>query len=283
MASARRAERRAREKNLRRAQKKSVHRAHEERVRGALSEDAPAADAPSFVRGFSWVHLAYLLALPALGLPTVLREGSIGPAIVTAWLPIVVYVLLLFQGYRLNAKPSRALLVALAVPGQLGALTWLTDGDVAHFFYESAVVEVGTIVGALFVAMAVARPSGVWGAALLALLPLAWIPYATPLVRSFRDWSLLSRGLFLTSVGSAFFATTRNIVGAAMRYNATKKEQTVAFEFGSDGARDGIDDATVKPLTGKPGELRRFVFFVLALVGLGLAVALVAGGDTALE
>ncbi|MBM4375320.1 MAG: hypothetical protein FJ095_09560 [Deltaproteobacteria bacterium] len=218
------------------------------------------------------MHLAYLLALPVMGLPALYHARTLGPVLVTAWLPVVVYVLFLVKGYRLNAKPIRALLVTLAVPGQLGVLTWLADGDLPQFFYESAVVEVGTLVSALFVAMAIARPSGVWGAALIGLLPLAWLPYARPLFASFRDWPLSGKALFITSVGSAFFGTVRVVRDAGDRFNRTKEEQTVLLEHGS----DGISGVTVKPLTGQTGELRRFVFFVLALAVVGVGFALLA-------
>ncbi|MBM4357413.1 MAG: hypothetical protein FJ096_04810 [Deltaproteobacteria bacterium] len=239
----------------------------------APSAKPGATPSRSFAQGVGFLHLGYLLALPLAGLVHVQRSAALGPVVTTAWIGIVVYAVFLVQGYRLDARPARALFVAAAVPGQLGALTWLTAGDVLAYLHEAAVVEVGVLLFGLAVAMLVARPSGLGGALLLVAVAAAWIPYSMPLVRAWPDWPLAAQALFASSVATSFQLLTRDLLGAAQRYNRTGRAQTVHLEFGSEDAPRGR--ALVRPIEGTARDVRGLVAIVVvvlvAAIGLRLA------------
>ncbi len=228
----------------------------------------------AFARLFGRLHLAYLLALPVLGLVELHRVGRFGVGLATGWLGTVVYALVAFQGYRLPAATPRALFVALAVPGQLGVLTWFTDGDLLAFLYEAAVVEVGVLLGGLAVAMMLARPTGLFGALVVLALAASWIPYALPLVRALPDWPLAAQALFVSSTASAFMTLTRDVLAAARRYNETGREQTLLLEVGADGA--GFRGELVRPIEGTARDVRVLLALAASLLAVTVAYAALA-------
>lgn len=92
---------------------------------------APQARASLLVRALEGLHLSTQMLLPALGsigLRVVHGESLIGKLLMFGWLPILVFQLLDFAHHRPPRSTTAALVMALAVPGEL-ALTHARFGD----------------------------------------------------------------------------------------------------------------------------------------------------------
>lgn len=232
------------------------------------------------VRTLAFVHLAYLLALPFMGLVRLHHEGMLTESLLPGWLPIVVYVTVLAQWYRIHPRPLRALLLVLAVPGQVGMIAWLTDGDFASFLYEAAVVEVGGILVALALGMAIARPNGLAAALTVSLVALGWLPYAMLLVGEFPGWPFLAKVLFVTSVGKATSEMVAMVVAKGKAFRATGKAQEVELVHGDDSgaaAAHATSEMAIHPLQGRSGATKWLVLLGAGFVVLTIVAALVFG------
>lgn len=98
---------------------------------------APQARASLLVRALEGLHLSTQMLLPALGsigLLVVHGESLIGKLLMFGWLPILVFQLLDFAHHRPPRSTTAALVMALAVPGEL-ALTHALFGDTPLLFF----------------------------------------------------------------------------------------------------------------------------------------------------
>lgn len=189
----------------------------------------------SFARVLGLVHLAYLVGLPLVGLVRLWDTDAWTAALVTGWIPVMVYVLVLLQGYRIARHPLRAAVVVAAVPVQLAAVNLLWGGGFFDFAYESAVVEVAALSIALVIAMFIHRPTGWFGVIVGVGIVAAWIPYALPLVAAIGEWPWPARLLTATALATAVWELARVLEASAGRYNQTFQPQTPELQHGTDG------------------------------------------------
>lgn len=248
----------------------AVARKGEQAAADAAEEGSAITPVASpLVRWLGLLHVAYLLALPFAGLPEVYRDGPFGKAIMWGWVPGLVYVLLTVAGYRLHGSPWRALLFTIAVPLQVALLAWVVDADLAEFFHEAAVIEVGTLVFGVTLGMIIARPTGAFGAVVMVGVSLLWFPYASSLIDALPTWSRVAKTLCASSFATGLFETTRMVVDKARSYNASGETQLVDVDQGEDGANAKM----VRLLEVAP---RRFELVVMTLVALGCVAMAIA-------
>lgn len=153
-----------------------------------------------------WLHLAYLLMIPLVGVGCLVAvTRDIGTANLGGWIVAAVYLAFQLEYYRLPRRLLAALLTVSIVPLQVLAHVLLFDGGFADYFVEEAFVELASLALALGVVMLAYRPSGWAGAAIgVVMATISVVGFGVPLAQSYTRagvgpelWALL--GLVLLS------------------------------------------------------------------------------------
>ena len=157
-------------------------------------------------RGLMWAHLGYLLAIPLVGVGSLVGiTDHAGTANLGGWIIAAVYLAVQLKYYRLPRRPAAALLTVSLVPLQVLAHVLLFDGGFADYFVEEAFIELSSLALALALVMLAYRPSGWGGAALgVVMAAIAVVGFGLPLGEAYLHagagtelWVLL--GLVLAS------------------------------------------------------------------------------------
>lgn len=133
-------------------------------------------------------HLGYLILLPGLACVAMGFSSDLARAVVFGWLPYFCYALSIADTYAISTHPVRMAVVVLAVPAELLVENLLLHHSVSVYLVEAAFVEVTALVGGLFVAMLVYRPSGCMGVFVGAILVgCSILAFGPPLWPEYRD------------------------------------------------------------------------------------------------
>lgn len=118
-------------------------------------ETSAAPPGDSVLRVLEWFHLTLQMLLPALGsvgLLVVYGDALFGKLLLLGWLPILVFLLVDFAFHHPPQSRAAALLLALAVPGEL-AVTHALFGDTPLlFFVDLFLIQLVAMLVALVVA-----------------------------------------------------------------------------------------------------------------------------------
>ena len=220
---------------------------------GQPSGDRPDRPPGRLVEIIALVHLSYLATLPFLGICGQVELGrrlpvAVGRGVLWCW-PVLIYLGLLFRGYTLARHPARALFVLLATPLQLAYVQHLVVGGAFTFFYEGAVVQIGSLAIGITVASIIYRPSGWSGAVVALLVTAAWIPYCMPLLRTLHTWPWDARILLAVAALTSVWGSTSLVSAAAERYVKGGGVQRPELAHGRSGIARllGKDSRTAAP------------------------------------
>ncbi len=173
---------------------------------GALVPRADAVAVPwrCMARALMWIHLAYLLAIPLLGVVCLRlmqpHEWTAGAAVLGGWVAASVYLAFQVKFYRLPRRPLTAALSVAVVPAQVLLHVLLFDGGFTEYCVEEAFVELASLSLALALVMLAYRPSGWGGAALgVVIAAVAIVGFGLPVAEEYRRhavgyevWTLLA-------------------------------------------------------------------------------------------
>lgn len=130
-----------------------------------------------------WAHLGYLLAIPLVGVGSLVGiTKHAGTANLGGWIIAAVYLAVQLKYYRLPRRLGTAVLTVSIVPLQVLAHVLLFGGGFADYFVEEAFVELSSLALALALVMIAYRPSGWGGAAVgVGLAAVAVFGFGLPL------------------------------------------------------------------------------------------------------
>jgi hypothetical protein len=161
-------------------------------------------------------HLAYLLLLPLLACVAMGFSPELLDALFYGWLPWVIYALTVGTTYAISTHPLRMAATVLAVPVELALENVLFHRSIGFYFMEAAFVAVSALMGGLFLAMAVFRPSGWFGACFgAALLGCAMYAFGQPLLVHYQALQPLAAAMLMVAWLTALWSQYQLVMPSA--------------------------------------------------------------------